>query len=270
MKQRIITALWGLPLLAILLLLEVGDFPLLILAVAFGVIVGSLEFYRLARLAEGEPLTGLGVVLAAGYIVTAHVDSDRFTGILLAATVLLPLFWLHFVATGGKVRLRWTWTVAGILYVGWMLSRYVSMRELDDGTQWVFLTLVCVFLCDTGAYFGGRAFGKHKMAPTISPKKTWEGAVSGFIWAVGAAMLFKLILVSLDQDLPLSYLEAALLGGVVSIVGQIGDLCESQLKRKADVKDSGNVFPGHGGVLDRLDSLLPAGVVVYYYALWCT
>jgi phosphatidate cytidylyltransferase len=269
MKQRIITALWGIPLLVAFIWFEPHGFPLLIIVVAVGTLVGVLEFYRLARLSDGQPLTLLGLALALGYTANAYFEND-YTLPLLAAAAVLPLLWLGVTSSRDMVFTRWSWTLAGILYVGWMLSHYVAMRELDDGRQWVFLAITCVFLCDTGAYFGGRAFGKHRMAPSISPGKTWEGAVSGFVWAVGGAMLFKVILVAIDQDIPITYMQMALLGALIAVFGQIGDLCESQLKRKAGVKDSGSIFPGHGGILDRLDSLLPAGVVVYYYALVLT
>jgi phosphatidate cytidylyltransferase len=147
-----------------------------------------------------------------------------------------------------------------------MLSHYVALRNMEEGIQWVFLAVLCTFACDTGAYFGGRAWGKHQMAPVISPKKTWEGAASGFVATVAAAVALNAIFTALGQELPVTYLEVALLGAVIGVVSQIGDLCESQLKRKAGVKDSGSLLPGHGGVLDRMDSIVFVGVVVYYYA----
>jgi phosphatidate cytidylyltransferase len=268
MKQRIITALWGIPLLVVLILAgpPTFPFPLVVLLVAFAVFVGSLEFYRLARLADGQPLTAFGVVCALAFVASAHFDNGYFTAALLASSVLLPLLWLLIAPPREKVLLRWYWTLLGILYVGWMLSHYVALRNMEEGIQWVFLAVLCTFACDTGAYFGGRAWGKHQMAPVISPKKTWEGAASGFVATVAAAVALNAIFTALWQELPVTYLEVALLGAVIGVVSQIGDLCESQLKRKAGVKDSGSLLPGHGGVLDRMDSIVFVGVVVYYYA----
>ena len=130
------------------------------------------------------------------------------------------------------------------------------------GRNLVFLALFATFGSDTLAYFIGRAFGKHPMAPTISPKKTWEGSVGGLLGGIIVGIVFTL-------DTPFrafdSYLHGILLGLFVSVFGQFGDLVESRLKRLFAVKDSGTLMPGHGGVLDRLDSILMAGLAVYFY-----
>jgi phosphatidate cytidylyltransferase len=111
----------------------------------------------------------------------------------------------------------------------------------------------------------GRALGRHKLAPRISPAKTWEGAIGGFVGAIVIALLFTL---PTPLQLPIGYGQAVLLGFLVSLFGQLGDLAESLLKRNTGVKDSGNWLAGHGGFLDRIDSIVLAGVVVYYYVVW--
>jgi phosphatidate cytidylyltransferase len=126
----------------------------------------------------------------------------------------------------------------------------------------VYLALLATFASDTAAYFIGRFFGRHKMAPRISPGKTWEGAVGGLIGAVIVSLLFSLLG---PVRLHFGYLTAALLGLLISVFGQAGDLAESLLKRNAGVKESGGLLPGHGGLLDRLDSVLFAGAVVYIF-----
>lgn len=268
MKQRIITAICGVPLLIAFIWFEPCGFPLLIILVAAATALGIVEFYRLARLCDGQPLAPFGLVLALAFTASAHLQNDYFTLALLVSALILPMLWLLIVPPRERVFIRWAWTLSGILYVGWMLSHYVALRELDQGMQWVFLAILCTFACDTGAYFGGRAWGKHFMAPSISPAKTWEGAASGFAGAAIAAVIFVAILSAINQELPITYSQALLLGALIAVFGQIGDLYESKLKRKAGAKDSGNMLPGHGGVLDRLDSLLPTGVVVYYYAFY--
>jgi phosphatidate cytidylyltransferase len=150
--------------------------------------------------------------------------------------------------------------VAGILYIGWLLSNFVILRNLEDGRGWVFLAILSTFASDSSAYFAGRALGKHKMAPYISPKKTWEGAAAG----IAGAIIACTILVYLFH-LPVNYWQAIILGILVSVMGQLGDLVKSLFKRNVEVKDSGNVLPGHGGFLDRMDSLAFAGVTVYYF-----
>jgi phosphatidate cytidylyltransferase len=269
MKQRTITAFLGLPLLIALVWFEPYGFPLLILLVAVAVVLGTLEFFHMASLAEGQPLTALGLVLALGFVANAtaqdHIEHD-FLGPLLAAAVVLPMLWLLVVPPRKRVFIRWSWTLTGILYVGFALSCYIALRELDEGREWVFLAILCTFACDTGAYFVGRTWGTHKMAPSISPGKTWEGAAGGFLCTIAAAVLLRAIFAEAGHPLPITYLEAMLIGALIGVLGQVGDLCESQLKRKAGVKDSGNLLPGHGGALDRLDSIIFTGLVVYYYA----
>lgn len=151
--------------------------------------------------------------------------------------------------------------MGGILYVGWLLGILVALR-LEAGRDWLFLVLFTTFGSDTAAYFIGRAIGKHKLAPKISPGKTWEGAIAGVIGAVIISLLFTL---PTPLQLPLEYWQAILLGVLISVFGQIGDLAESALKRYSGVKESGGLMPGHGGLLDRMDSVVLAGVVVYLY-----
>jgi phosphatidate cytidylyltransferase len=173
--------------------------------------------------------------------------------------------WLLLRQQKEQAFIGWAWTIAGIVYVGWLLSYLVALRGLDDGRNWVFFTLFATFGSDTAAFFVGRALGSHHLARQISPGKTWEGAIGGIL---GAAIISLVFTLPTPLSLPLSYGHAVLLGLLVSIFGQLGDLVESLLKRNMGVKDSGKLVPGHGGVLDRIDSIVFAGVVVYYYVIW--
>ena len=163
---------------------------------------------------------------------------------------------------------NWGWTVAGILYMGWLLSHYVILRELDHGRELTLLVLFSIFACDTAAFFVGRTWGRHLMAPVISPKKTWEGAAAGFAAAIAAALALRSLLNLGDWELPLSYVQTVVIGCLVGLVAHIGDLVESLIKRRAGAKDSGRLTPGHGGILDRIDSLVFTGAIVYYYVIW--
>ena len=132
--------------------------------------------------------------------------------------------------------------------------------------------MLTTFANDTGAFFVGRARGRHKLAPRISPSKTWEGAAGGLICAILAAVviavILKLISVRLGAPFVFRYWQIMLLGFLVGIFAQLGDLVESLLKRNMGVKESGNLLPGHGGILDRFDSLIFVGAVVYYCVIW--
>ena len=271
MKLRIITALCGIPLLLAFAWFDTGWFPLLILLVAPIAALGVLEFYRLGVLSGARPLTVFGVVWSVLFVASAHFDAryevDYLAPSLLASVVVLPLVWLVLFSRRALL-LNWSWTVCGVLYMGWMLGHYVALRELDQGREWVILVAFSTFACDTGAFLVGRTWGRHLMAASVSPHKTWEGAVAGFVASPVAALVIYALLEVAGLALPMGYSEAAIVGCIIGVVAQLGDLFESMLKRRAGVKDAGSLLPGHGGILDRIDSLVFAGAVVYYYVIW--
>lgn len=134
------------------------------------------------------------------------------------------------------------------------------MRILDNGREWVFFGLIATFASDTCAFFCGRAWGTKPLAPSISPGKTWQGAIGGGLATIVISIILKALL-----RLPADYWQIALLGCLTSIFAQLGDLAESLFKRNVGVKDSGRLLPGHGGILDRVDSLIFTGAIVYYW-----
>ena len=274
MKLRVITAVVGIPLLLAFVYFDFrvdtswfSRVPLLIPLVGAAAALGAVEFYRLATHAGARPLTVFGVIWAVLFVVAALFDVDWGTGALLASAAVLPLVWLVIFRRDTRFQ-SWVWTLTGILYLGWMLGHYVALRQLDHGRELVILAVFATFACDTSAFFVGRAWGRHHMAPAISPHKTWEGAIGGFVGAVAAALALRSLLSLGDWSLPLNYVEAVAVGCLIGVAAQLCDLLESLLKRRAGVKDSGNLIPGHGGVLDRIDSLVFTGVIVYYFVLW--
>lgn len=162
-------------------------------------------------------------------------------------------------------------TLLGVFYVGWLGTHIVLLRELPwilgepyaRGAAYAMLPFVMVWSCDTAAYGVGRAFGRRRLMPNVSPKKTTEGAWAGLLAAIGAAFLARATFARF-----LTVGDAALLGFLVGVFGQLGDLVESLLKRDSEAKDTSQLIPGHGGVLDRFDSLLFAAPVVYYFLLF--
>ena len=262
LKKRVITALWGIPLL--IAVIWFGE-PWFSLLVAIWGLLAVLEFYRLVAAAKVPPLTYFGLIGALLFILSPHLDYDFLIPLLLTSIVILPLIWLILRPQKEKAFAKWAWTIAGILYVGWLLSYLVALRGLDDGRNWVIFTLFATFASDTAAFFTGRALGRHHLARQISPGKTWEGGIGGILGAIIISLLFVL---PTPLSLHLNWGQAILLGLLVSIFGQLGDLVESLFKRNMGVKDSGKLIPGHGGVLDRMDSIVFAGIVVYYYLIW--
>ncbi|MEK7353566.1 MAG: phosphatidate cytidylyltransferase [Chloroflexota bacterium] len=274
LKQRIITSLWGIPLISVAVWFD-RPLPWFTILIAAWGVLAALEFYRVVAASKVSPLTYFGLVLTLLFILSRnsevrtllqpHFDSNLLTQLLLTSLVVLPLIWLLLRRQKEGAVAGWVWTVAGILYIGWMLGNLVALRGLDGGRNWVFLTLFATFASDTAAFFTGRALGKHKLAPDISPGKTREGAIAGGVGAILASLFFIL---PTTFQLPITWWEAVVLGLLISLFGQLGDLAESLFKRNMGVKDSGNTLPGHGGFLDRVDSIVFAGVVVYYYAVW--
>ena len=267
LKQRVITAAVGVPLIIAAVWFGNPWFSLLIAAV---VLLSTLEFYRMvAKSGEGQPLTYFGLLFALALALSPlglHCKNTDILPLAMALGIVISLLWLLCRSPRENALRRWAWTIAGALYVGWMLSYWVNLRLLDEGAAWVYLALLTTFANDTGAFFVGRRWGKRKLASSISPRKTWEGAIGGMLSGIAGAFIVFAIL-NVFSPLPLSYWQIILLGFLVSLFAQLGDLVESLLKRNLGAGESGKLLPGHGGILDRFDSLIFAGVVVYYYAI---
>ena len=152
--------------------------------------------------------------------------------------------------------------LAGLTYLGWIGSYFVAFRSLPQGEFWMLTALPAAWLADTGAYLVGVRFGRHKLCPKVSPKKSWEGYLGGIPFAIlgtaGLAALWN------SYGVPITAWQGALLGLIIAVLAPLGDLGESMLKRQFGVKDTSNILPGHGGVFDRIDSSLWAAVLGYY------
>ncbi len=247
---------------------------------ALAAILAVREFYSLAERCGGRPLALAGTVGAVLFIARADLPEPSLASFLLILLVALALLRHLLVGTSilgdrsaslptsvwGACRrsvLDWGWTLLGVGYCGWLLSRLAALRQEPRGWEWVWLAMLTTFALDTAAYAVGRRWGRRRMAPRVSPGKTWEGAVGGLAGAVGASLVLGAVL-----GLGVAPVHLVMLGLLVGVVGQAGDLAESWLKRQAGVKDSGALIPGHGGVLDRVDSLLFVSFVVFYYQAW--
>jgi phosphatidate cytidylyltransferase len=266
LKHRVITAAVGVPL--VILAIWFGDpWPWFTLLIAAAALAGTYEFYHMANFDRREPLLYLGLLCSLALVLSPHYRSPDVLPIVITATMLISLIRLLCRPSKEGAFRNWAWTIVGALYVGWMLSYWLNLRGLEDGRNWVYLAMLTTFANDTGAFFIGRARGKHRLAPAISASKTWEGAVGGLICAILGAMAIATVL-NLISPFTFRYWQIILLGLFVSLFAQLGDLVESLLKRNMGVKESGNLLPGHGGILDRFDSLIFVGAVVYYYVIW--
>ena len=254
---RVLSAIVLIPIVGILV--YVGGTALLI-ALALAAAVAAWEFSRLLEKGGFQPLMPLTVVLALCLVVSAGLYGGA-AGWAIAALIALSLVWQ--LLRGGEQQPRlvgWALSFAGGFYVGLPLSFFMLVRELDQGALWVALVFVVTWTCDTMAYFVGRAVGRRRLLPHVSPGKTWEGTVGGVV----AAGLVALLAVPF---LNVPWWHAVPLGLGIGIAAVLGDLAESFIKRASKAKDASTLIPGHGGLLDRLDALLFSVVVVYYYTL---
>ena len=278
MLQRSLTALVGIPILVGAIWLGAPWLTVLVVAVGLATI---WELYRMTPAGVGPLPIVLGAAWVLAMLSGAQAASGRdnfliISGGVLAAGSFAALLW--FIAfyrgddsVGNKnIPIGLGYLILGPIYVGFLLAHALMLREItgsgaeiegtsDFGRSWLLFALLVTFAADTGAYLVGRAVGRRPMAPSISPNKTWEGSLGGFASAVAAALVLGLVF-----DLGVPAWQQAMIGGVVGVVGQWGDLIESKLKRIADLKDASSIIPGHGGLLDRLDSVLLTLPAVYY------
>ncbi|HRI87926.1 MAG TPA: phosphatidate cytidylyltransferase [Candidatus Hydrogenedentes bacterium] len=233
------------------------------------VFVGLYELFAIARARQISPETIGGMIAGTAIALSGHFENMTLTNFLLYGGCLLCAA-LH-VVRGHYAVAGLAGTIFGVVYVGWFGAHMIMLHgHGEQGPALVTLLIATVALTDTGAFFVGRALGKHKLAPKASPGKTWEGAIGGF----AASVLGALAIYGVSRNYPqlhfpewhvAAYLYA---GAVLSVASQFGDLAESVLKRDAGMKDSGNFFPGHGGVLDRCDGFLFAAPFLYYIVLF--
>jgi phosphatidate cytidylyltransferase len=223
------------------------------------------EFYRMAlpkqRRLEGSLAVAAGILCSAG-VVYAPSAAFLLMSIVLPCLALALVSLFHFQDMQTVIR-DLAISLLGLLYIPLLLSHAALLRILPAGRDWIFLVLLVVMASDTLAYFVGRKWGRHRLYEAVSPKKTIEGSLAGLFGAVLGAAVSKLWFFT-----ELSSVDVLLIGIGVGAFSQLGDLFESLLKRSFGVKDSGGLVPGHGGLLDRLDSLLFAFPVTYYYAMW--
>jgi phosphatidate cytidylyltransferase len=270
---RVIVAFVFAPLIIYITLL--GKLPFLILIEVL-IVLGLWEFFRLSKAKNSEiskiPLLILGVCLgASAYLWGERVFLFFILGILYLSALILVIKGKTEGATSNLAL-----SLLGFFYVAGLFSYLILLREMPSriildrfaplltsyklGGLWIVYLLLCIWSCDTFAYFIGAPLGKHPLSPRVSPKKTVEGFGGGILGAVVAAFFSHFVFFPSAQMKDLLIVSA-----IVALAGQVGDLTESLFKRDAQFKDTSNIIPGHGGILDRFDSLLFVSPLVYYY-----
>jgi phosphatidate cytidylyltransferase len=226
----------------------------------------AYEFFQLMEGAGTQPSLQVSTIVIALFLAIARFPEAHLTGLVLAASVIGSLIWQLLRPPQGRPTESWALTLGASLWLGWLISHFVLLRDLSppfglgSGTRWLVLMFLTTWVNDSAAYFVGKAIGRHPCCPYLSPKKTWEGTIGGWVGGVIATVLLGYVLV----DLP--WVHGLVLGALVATVAPFGDLAKSMVKRQMGVKDFSALIPGHGGMFDRIDSLLFVAPVVYYYA----
>jgi phosphatidate cytidylyltransferase len=244
----------------------------------FVFIVGATrEYVLMFRAVKFEPqihitVAGVGLILAVRMF-EVRLGFEPFEASLpVFAALILAALAYHLIAYErgrNQAALDFGATVGALVYLGWIGAYLLDLRNLPEGGWWFMLVLPSVWLADSGAYSIGAAYGRHKMAPRLSPKKSWEGyAASVFTGAIGGAFLAYAYATFGNLGGDITVLQGGFLGLILGAITPLGDLGESMFKRQSGLKDSSDIMPGHGGFFDRIDSWLWGAVIGYYFLIW--
>lgn len=259
MKTRILSGI----VLAIVTIssLLVGSYYLYGLCFAIS-LIGMMELYRVVGI--HDKLIGIaGYLCAIIYYISVYFVQDRYTVVILVAAfmIIMSIYVVQFPKYNSEQAFL---AYVGIIYVAVMLSYIYQTRELNNGQYIVWLIFICSWVSDTFAYFTGVLFGKHKMAPELSPKKTIEGAIGGIAGSAVIGALFGMVVADNMTDVAAPVITFAIASACGALLSIVGDLAASAIKRNHNVKDYGKLIPGHGGILDRYDSVIYTAPVVYW------
>jgi len=250
------------------------------LLIGFFIVLASWEYTQMFRAVHMQPTAP---IIVGGTILLLATRSQAVTHFFFPSAVFSPqwaeltLTCLALVAMAAhlyayergrdQAALDFVITIGGLVYLGWVGAYLVNLRELPNGGWWLMLVLPTVWMADSGAYALGAKYGKHKLAPRLSPKKSWEGYWAGVFTGTLYGGFFAYVYSWLGP-LHITFWQGALLGLALSVITTLGDLGESLFKRQGGIKDSGTLFPGHGGAFDRIDSWLWAAVIGVYWIRW--
>ncbi len=265
---RIIVAIIGIP--VILGFCLWGGWPF----VLFTGVIALASLYEFNLLLSAK---GIKFNLILGFPFTVILLLNAYLGFapvsnLFVGFILILLFYELFRKNGSEI-MNLGGTLLGVFYIGFFTAHLIYLREFytelpmfyERGGYLIITVMATIWICDSAAYFLGLAFGKHRLFPRVSPKKSWEGAIAGFVFSILSVIAAKYIVLDFIE-----WNQIIGIGLIVGVFGQIGDLIESLLKRDADVKDSSSILPGHGGFFDRFDSLIFSAPIIYLFLYYTT
>jgi phosphatidate cytidylyltransferase len=240
------------------------------LAVVAVIVLGyaAWEYYLMFRHGGYKPSAPVLILGVTVLVLARHFYRFEGTEVVFSVVVLLAMATqvVQYEHGDDTAAVDFNITLGGILYVGWLGSYLVTLRQLPDGQWWMLLVLPACWIGDASAFLVGRRLGRHKLSKRVSPNKSWEGYIAGIVGAALGSLLLGAIWQQFAPDV--TPLKGLIIGLVMGSVTPLGDLGESMLKRGFGLKDSSHVLPGHGGILDRIDSWLWAGAIGYYLILW--
>lgn len=257
---RVVVSIITIP--VILFLCYLGKIPFLIFISLIGTI-SFIEYLLLAKKKNASPLVVPGIFSVLALFMNSYFHFIDYFVLFLIITIVIIM--IELFRNMGSSIINIGVTFLGIFYIGLFASTIIELRELfpynyDAGAYLIISILGTIWICDSAAFFGGINLGKHKLFPRVSPKKSWEGAIFGFVFSIISMVAAKLIFLDF-----FSWTDVIAIGVIIGSIGQLGDLAESLIKRDAGVKDSSNLIPGHGGIFDRFDSLIVASPAIYLY-----
>jgi phosphatidate cytidylyltransferase len=263
--------------LVVAILLPIGLVLIYLGGIAYATFIGLVmilaawEYVRMMRTVDHQPATILVLLVVAALCAARAWNGFELAPAILSIFVLAAMGYHLFTYERGRdhAATDFATSLGIVVYLGWIGAYLISLRALENGMQWLLLTLIIIWIADSAAYFIGVRWGHHRLSPRLSPKKSWEGYWAGVIFGTLAGLLVGWGFGAwVGTASGISWLSGLVLGIVLSVVTTLGDLGESMIKRQVGVKDSGNLLPGHGGAFDRVDSWLWAGVIAYYLIVW--
>lgn len=231
-------------------------------------LLAAWEYSQIYHKGGFQPNTIIILVTVFALSLFRFLFEFQYNDIIFALSFLITMAVHTFAFEKGreKAPLDFALTLSGIFYFGWIGSYFLSIMFLPYGQWWLLLSIAIIAFADSGAYFIGSRYGKHKLAPRVSPKKTWEGYFGGIFFGIIGGILIGLLF---HQYVPsINLVHGLILGIILSVITPMGDLGESMIKRQFNVKDSSNLFPGHGGAMDRIDTWVWAVCISYYLIIW--
>lgn len=264
LKSRLLTSVIGIPIIILILLAPKSVITFVVMLVS---LIGMYEYYKTTGLSEHKNLCVMGYI--AAIVISVGLKLSVASSLTLVYLYVVALFLLMLFSNRTISIKHLGELLFGLVYIPYFLSHIIYIHSLDFGRFYVWLVFIGAFMSDSCAYFAGSYLGKHKLCPDISPKKTVEGAIGGVIGSGVSFVIYGIIVNTFFT----SYLNGGsfnlillfVLGIIASIVSQIGDLTASAIKRQFGIKDFGNIFPGHGGMLDRCDSIILVAPIIFLF-----